>query len=167
MLCIGDGEETQLFNVHEDLMVVYSALIKRLATETDTKISLPAVRPASFEHFLSWVYTGTLVGPLNTGRATWKDVCSLAALWENGRYLECHEFQNFTLRRIIDTFINRLEKNNGEFVSPDGIAHLLAKISADTVLRQFLAHAVCAVNPFNAYAITSEKGNAWNDLLKS
>ena len=171
MLSIGDKGSTRVYQIHRDLVTMYSPVIKRLLDQNeDQKTSLPDIKARLFEDFISWLYTGSWVNNLTAnegqteGRRQTKDAILIAELWYLGEALECVSFQNHCIDLMREKFHGR-EKKHICPLSISSTADLLAFSPPNSLLAKFIAHAIAWFEPFSEDVESEDYEQSWNELL--
>jgi hypothetical protein len=105
------GREKKTFAVHSELLSLHSRDVRKLAGfpkshQEEGKIELVQISQFQFANFVKWLYSGMVNHGLSPAVQDVAKRNSMTtdyeALWAVGQYLECQNFQNYCMMKILD-----------------------------------------------------------------
>jgi hypothetical protein len=105
------GREKKTFAVHSELLSLHSRYVRKLAGfpkshQEEGKIELVQISQFQFANFVKWLYSGMVNHGLSPAVQDVAKRNSMTtdyeALWAVGQYLECQNFQNYCMMKILD-----------------------------------------------------------------
>ena len=153
---VGDGEEQQHYTLHKNLLIQKSSYFRAALTAdfkeaVDGAITLSEEDPSTFQHFVQWLYTGSVLKPPSTTAEC------LTRVYVLGDRLQCPDLQSVCYKEI------RFVLQKTQWPSVAAVKYLYENTASGCELRTFYAEVVSWDILHKIYTRSSQ----WDAMMES